>query len=37
LNEAYLYVKDWVRNYFGYLQQDVQVSPDNSTFTIMEY
>jgi hypothetical protein len=37
LNEAYLYVKDWVKNYFGYLQQDVQVSPNNSTFTIMEY
>jgi hypothetical protein len=37
LDEAYLYVKDWVRNYFGYLQQDVQVSPNNSTFAIMEY
>jgi len=37
LQEAYLYVKDWVRNYYGYLQQDVQVYPDNSTFTIVEY
>jgi len=36
LNEAYLYVKDWVKNYFSDLQ-DVQVYPNNSTFTIVEY
>jgi len=35
LQEAYLYVKDWVFSYR--ISQDVQVSPDNSTFTIMEY
>lgn len=35
LQEAYLYVRDWVINY-GY-DQDVQVYPSNSTFTIVEY
>ncbi|OGD13458.1 hypothetical protein A2V47_08830 [Candidatus Atribacteria bacterium RBG_19FT_COMBO_35_14] len=37
LQEAYLYVTDWVQNYYGYLQQDVQVYPYNSSFTIVEY
>jgi hypothetical protein len=36
LNEAYLYVRNWVQLYFRDLQ-DVQVYPDNSTFTIVEY
>jgi hypothetical protein len=35
LQEAYLYVKNWVFSY-GVIQ-DVQVFPDNSTFTIIEY
>ncbi|GAI91118.1 unnamed protein product, partial [marine sediment metagenome] len=35
LQEAYLYVKDWVF-YYG-VDQDVQVYPNNSTFTIIEY
>jgi len=35
LNEAYLYVKDWVF-YYG-ITQDVQVYPNSSTFTIVEY
>ena len=35
LQEAYLYVKDWVFSY-GIIQ-DVQIYPDNSTFTIVEY
>jgi len=35
LQEAYLYVKDWIFSY-GVIQ-DVQIYPDNSTFTIMEY
>jgi len=35
LQEAYLYVKDWVF-YYG-VDQDVQVYPNNSTFTIVEY
>jgi len=35
LQEAYLYVKDWVFSY-GIIQ-DVQVYPNNSTFTIIEY
>ena len=35
LQEAYLYVKDWVF-YYG-ITQDVQVYPNNSTFTIVEY
>jgi hypothetical protein len=35
LQEAYLYVKDWVFSYR--ISQDVQVYPNNSTFTIMEY
>ena len=35
LQEAYLYVKDWVFSY-GVIQ-DVQVYPNNSTFTIIEY
>jgi len=35
LHEAYLYVKSWV---YGYgIVQDVQVFPNNSTFTIVEY
>ena len=37
LHEAYLYVKGWVQYWFGDLQQDVQVYPNNSTFTIVEY
>ena len=36
LQEAYLYIHDWVQDYFGDLQ-DVQVYPSNSTFTIAEY
>ena len=35
LQEAYLFVKDWVSNYNIY--QDVQVFPDDSSFTIVEY
>lgn len=35
LQEAYLYVKDWVFSY-GVIQ-DVQVYPTNSPFTIVEY
>ncbi|HDP36837.1 MAG TPA: PEGA domain-containing protein [Candidatus Atribacteria bacterium] len=35
LQEAYLYVKNWVF-YYGVVQ-DVQVYPNNSTFTIIEY
>jgi len=35
LQEAYLYVKDWVFSY-GVIQ-DVQVYPNNSPFTIVEY
>jgi len=33
--EAYLYVKDWVFSYKIF--QDVQIYPDYSTFTIVEY
>jgi hypothetical protein len=35
LQEAYLYVKDWVLSYE--IDQDVQIYPNNSTFTIVEY
>ena len=35
LNEAYEYIRNFV-NYLGY-EQDVQVYPTNSTFTIAEY
>jgi len=35
LQEAYLYIRDWVF-YYG-VDQDVQVYPNNSTFTIIEY
>jgi len=35
LQEAYLYVKDWVFSYG--VVQDVQVYPNNSSFTIVEY
>ena len=35
LQEAYLYVKNWV---YGYgIVQDVQIYPNNSTFAIVEY
>ena len=38
LQEAYLYVKDWViQNGWGFLQQDVQVYPDVSDFPIIEF
>ena len=42
LNEAYLYVIDWVNDFFEGLPplddlQDVQVYPNNSTFAIIEY
>jgi len=38
LQETYLYIKDWIiKNGYGYLQQDVQVYPENSTYPIMEY
>jgi hypothetical protein len=43
LNEAYLYVIDWVNDFFEGLPpldvdlQDVQVYPNNSTFIIIEY
>lgn len=36
LQEAYLYIKDWVQDYYGDIQ-DVQVYPENSDFTIVEY
>ena len=35
LQEAYLYIRDWVFSY-GIIQ-DVQVFPNNSSFTIVEY
>ena len=35
LQEAYLYENDWVFSYR--ISQDVQIYPDNSTFTIVEY
>jgi len=35
LQEAYLYVKDWVFSYKIF--QDVQIYPDYSTFTLVEY
>ncbi len=35
LQEAYLYVRNWILNYG--ISQDVQVFPNNSTFTIVEY
>lgn len=35
LQEAYLYVKDWVFSYR--ISQDVQIYPNYSTFTIVEY
>ena len=35
LQEAYLYVKDWVFSYR--ISQDIQIYPDNSTFTIVEH
>jgi len=35
LQEAYFYVRDWVFSYR--ISQDVQVYPNNSTFTIVEY
>jgi len=34
LQEAYLYVRDWVFSYG--VDQDVQIYPNNSTFTVME-
>ena len=37
LQEAYVYVKNWVTQNYGYLQQDVQVYPDNSSYPIIEY
>lgn len=38
LQEAYLYIKDWIiKNGYSYLQQDVQVYPDNSNYPIIEY
>lgn len=38
LQEAYLYVKDWViQNWYDFLQQDVQVYPDGSVFSIIEF
>jgi len=36
LQEAYLYVKVWVQDYYGDIQ-DVQVYPENSNFTIIEH
>jgi len=36
LQEAYIYVKNWVQYYFGDLQ-DVQVYPDDSTYPVVEY
>jgi len=35
LQEAYLHVRDWVFSYR--ISQDVQVYPDNSSFTVVEY
>lgn len=35
LQEAYLYVKNWVFSYR--ISQDVQIYPDNSSFPIVEY
>ncbi len=35
VQEAYLYVKDWV--FYYEVDQDVQVYPNNSTFTVVEY
>jgi hypothetical protein len=35
LQEAYFYIRDWVFSYKIY--QDVQIYPDYSTFTIVEY
>jgi len=35
LQEAYLYVRDWVFSYR--ISQDVQIYPDNSTFTVVDY
>jgi hypothetical protein len=35
LQEAYLYVRDWVFSYR--ISQDVQIYPANSTFTLVEY
>src|SRR5680860_30930 len=35
LQEAYLYIKDWIFSYR--ISQDVQIYPANSTFTIVEY
>ena len=35
LQEAYLYVQNWVFSYG--INQDVQIYPNNSTFTIVEY
>ncbi|MBA7588272.1 hypothetical protein ES708_30326 [subsurface metagenome] len=39
LQEAYIYVKNWVQYYSGYLPspQDVQVYPNNSNYPIVEY
>ena len=42
LQEAYLYVRNWVAELDAQLPyisitQDVQIYPDNSTFTIVEY
>jgi len=36
LQEAYIYVKNWVQYYYGDLQ-DVQVYPDDSSYPIVEY
>lgn len=35
LQEAYIYVRNWVFSY-GIIQ-DVQIYPNNSTFTVVEY
>jgi len=35
LQEAYLYIKDWVFSYG--VDQDVQIYPNNSSFTVVEY
>ena len=35
LQEAYLYIRNWVYSFGTY--QDVQIFPSNSTFTIVEY
>jgi len=37
LQEAYIYVKNWVQYYFNDLEQDVQVYPNNSDYPIAEY